>query len=178
MAELTTIARPYAKAVFEYALAAQETGQWSQMLGVLARITRQSKVTALLASPALTAQQRIAAVLDICGDEISASGANFVRVVGENHRLPLLTEISAQFEHLKAQWEKTVDVEITSANELDPAMLDKFKSALKARLEREVRVQLAVDENLIGGAVIRAGDTVIDGSVRGRLSKLNETLIP
>lgn len=178
MAELTTIARPYAKAAFEHAVAAEQLGQWSQMLALLANITGQEKVAVLLASPALTAQQRVAAVLDICGEEINVTGSNFVHVVGENHRLPLMAEISEQFEHLKAQWEKTADVEITTASELNPETLEKFKRALKARLERDVRVQVAVDEALIGGAIIRAGDTVIDGSVRGRLSKLNETLIP
>ena len=101
---------------------------------------------------------------------------NFIRVLADNHRLKLLPQIYQQFEILKANREKTVEVNVVSAMEITAEQQEKLASALSAKLERTVNMQVSIDSTLIGGAVVRAGDTVIDGSIRGRLSKLAEAL--
>jgi F-type H+-transporting ATPase subunit delta len=176
MAELSTLARPYAKAAFEYANARGALAQWSSMFATLAGVVASERVSQQLSAPALTAEQQSKLLLDLCGDEIDAAGANFVRTLAANKRLPLLAAIREQFEQLKAQQEKTVEVEITSAFELDAAMQEKLATALKSKLSRDVKVHASVDPTLIGGVLIRAGDTVIDSSVRGRLAKLAEAM--
>ena len=110
--------------------------------------------------------------IELIGDELSAPVGNFVRVLADNKRLPLLAEIAAQFEQLKAQQEKSVNVEVASAFPLPDALADKLAQALRGKLQREVSINTVVDQSLLGGVVVRAGDVVIDGSVRGRLAKL------
>ena len=115
-------------------------------------------------------------MIAICGDELSEQGKNFLVVLSENRRLQLLPEISHQFDILKANREKAIDVEVTAALELDADQQQMLSDALSAKLERKVNMQVRLDKSLLGGAVIRAGDTVIDGSIRGRLAKLAESL--
>lgn len=176
MAELSTLARPYAKAAFEYANSRGALAQWSSMFATLAGVAAQERVSQQLVSPALTAEQQTKLLLSLCGDALDAAGANFVRTLAANKRLPLLATIRELFEQLKAQQEKTVDVEIASAFELDAAMQEKLATALKSKLSRDVKLRASVDPSLVGGVVIRAGDTVIDSSVRGRLAKLAEAM--
>ena len=176
MAELSTLARPYAKAAFEYAADANNLQGWSNSLAIVAAVTQQHVVVKLLSSPSYTAAQQAEKTIDVCGDEIDDKVRGFMRVLAENHRLKLLPQISQQFEVLKANREKTVDVCVISASEISAEQQNKLASALSAKLEREVNMQVSIDDTLIGGAVIRAGDTVIDGSIRGRLSKLSEAL--
>jgi len=113
---------------------------------------------------------------DVCGDKLNDAAKNLVAVLAENKRLPLLPEIAALFEELKAQLQNTVDVVVTSAYELTSDQADKLAQALKAKLNCDVRLSSEVDESLVGGAIIRAGDLVIDGSVTGKLSKLAEAM--
>jgi len=115
-------------------------------------------------------------LIEICGDALNDQGKNFITVLSENRRLQLLPDISQQFDVLKANREKAVDVEVTAAHELDAEQQQKLSDALSTKLERKVNMQVRLDKNLLGGAVIRAGDTVIDGSIRGRLAKLAESL--
>lgn len=176
MAELSTIARPYAKAAFECAVAAAALPQWSAALGLLAELAKEPRVIGLLETPNLTSNSKADQLVALCGDTLDAQGANFVRTLAENRRLALLPQIQQQFESLKANLEKTVNVELIAATAMDPAQLEKLEQALKARLQRDVKIDVSVDKALLGGAVIRAGDTVIDGSVRGRLAKLAEAL--
>jgi len=176
MAELSTLARPYAKAAFEYANANGALAHWSSMFATLAGVVMQERVGQQLAKPALTAEQQTKLLLDLCGDTLDVAGGNFVRTLAANKRLTLLPAIRELFEQLKAQQERTVDVEITSAFELDAAMQEKLATALKSKLSRDVKVHASVDQSLIGGVLIRAGDTVIDSSVRGRLAKLAEAM--
>lgn len=176
MAELATLARPYAKAAFEYALAANALDQWSGMLALAAQVAQQDTVKKLLGTPSLTAASKGQAFTDICGDALDAKGQNFVKNLAANNRLGLLAQISQIFEAFKAQRDKTVDVEIISAFELAGGLQDKLANALSANLDRKVNVQSSIDKSLLGGVVIRAGDTVIDGSVRGRLAKLAEAM--
>lgn len=176
MAELSTLARPYAKAAFEYAADAGDLQGWSSSLAVAAAVAQQDAVEKLLSSPSYTAAQQAEKVVEICGDALTPKTLNFVQVLAENRRLQLLPQIYQQFEVLKANREKTVDVSVTAAVQISAEQQEKLASALSAKLERTVNMQVAVDSSLIGGAVVRAGDTVIDGSIRGRLAKLAEAL--
>lgn len=176
MAELTTLARPYAKAAFEVAVQDSGLDNWSKMLRVTASVATQDAVRSLLINPALSSEQVAQSFIDVCSEELDEKGRNFVRLLAENKRLELLPEISGLFEHLKAIQEKSVDVEITTAFEISSDITDKLAQSLKSRLQREINMATNVDADLIGGAVIRAGDTVIDSSVRGKLTKLAESL--
>lgn len=176
MAELTTLARPYAKAAFEVAVFADSLQTWSGMLAQVANVVSNESVSALLASPSLTGESQAQIVIEICGDEINAQVQNFVSVLSENKRLSLLPEIVGLFDILKAEQEKTVDVEISTAFELVGDTELKLAKAIKEKLNREVKIHSQIDKNLIGGMVIRAGDLVIDDSVRGKLHKLAEAM--
>lgn len=176
MAELSTLARPYAKAAFQVAYGSQALEQWSAMLATLTAVADDSKVKALLSSPSATAEQKAAQVIDLCGDALDGAGSNFVKTLAANQRLPLLPFIREQFETLKAALEKTVDVELTTAMALDDAQVDQLVAALKQRSQCDVSISSSVDASLLGGAVIRIGDTVIDGSLRGRLTELSHAL--
>ena len=176
MAELSTLARPYAKAAFQYAADANDLQGWSQNLAVVAAVAQQDAVVKLLSSPSYTAAQQAEKTIEVCGDAINDKIRGFMQVLAENRRLQLLPQIYQQFEVLKANREKTVEVDVVSATEISTEQQNKLASALSAKLEREVNMQVSVDDSLIGGAVVRAGDTVIDGSIRGRLAKLAEAL--
>jgi F-type H+-transporting ATPase subunit delta len=124
----------------------------------------------------MTSQQQAEAVITVCGDVLDTNGQNFVKVLSDNKRLSLLPEISKQFEQHKAALEKNVEVEVSTAFELDAASIEALGNALKTKLERDVKVNTVVDKSLVGGVYIRAGDIVIDSSVRGRLAKLAEAM--
>jgi F-type H+-transporting ATPase subunit delta len=172
VAERATIARPYAKAAFEYARDANALAQWSQGLKAAAEIVADPRVAPLTKSPQWSAADLVSLITDVAGDKLDAGMQNFVRVLAENHRLLLLPEIAAHYEMLRSAVENTIDVEVVSAVPLDAAQTEKLERALSTRLKRRVRMQNAVDSTLLGGAVVRAGDLVIDGSLRGRLQRL------
>tara|TARA_B110000503_G_scaffold139228_1_gene227155 strand:- start:1574 stop:2110 length:537 start_codon:yes stop_codon:yes gene_type:complete len=176
MAELSTLARPYAKAVFEYAVDAGDLKSWSDSLKVASAIAQADKVVQFIGSPGCTSAQQAAKIIEICGDAINEKTRGFLLVLAENKRLKLLPQISKQFEALKANKEKTIDVSVVSAVQLSDVQKNKLASALSTKLEREVNIQTSVDASLIGGVIVRAGDTVIDGSICGRLSKLAQAL--
>jgi len=176
MAELSTLARPYAKAAFEYAVNAKDLQGWSDSLKTVAAICQNDKVVSLLNSPSITLVQQAKRTIEICGDEINLKTQGFISVLAENKRLKLLPQISKQFEMLKANREKTIEVSVVSAVELSNTQKNTLASALSAKLEREVNMKVSVDAALIGGAIIRAGDTVIDGSICGRLTTLAQAL--
>ena len=172
MAERATIARPYAKAAFEYAREAKAFADWSQGLKVAAEIVSDSRLAALTKSPQWSQADLVSIIADVAGAKLNPAMQNFVRILAENHRLLLLPEISAHFEDLRSGVENTVDVEVISAIALNGAQADKLAQALSARLKRTVRMQNTVDAALLGGAIVRAGDLVIDGSLKGRLQRL------
>ena len=176
MAELSTLARPYAKAAFEFAADAGDLQGWSSSLATAGAVAQQPAVVKLLSSPSSTAAQQAAAVIEICGDALSATGQNFIAILSENRRLQLLPQISHQFDIMKANREKAVEVDVVAAHEMGADQQQQLSDALSAKLERKVNMQVSLDKSLLGGAVIRAGDTVIDGSIRGRLTKLAESL--
>ena len=175
--ELTTIARPYARAAFSQALdEASGLANWSRMMGLLSAAVRNSAVQVALDNPKLTINDEAAIVIDIMGEELSPLGQNFVRVLADYDRISLLPQIAEMFELLKAHHEKTMDVEVVSAYEVDEATGKALASGLKQKLQREINLSSSVDVSLIGGAIIRAEDTVIDNSVRGKLEKLSQVL--
>ncbi|MDE0177954.1 MAG: F0F1 ATP synthase subunit delta [Gammaproteobacteria bacterium] len=176
MAEIATLARPYANAVFDLARSAGRMTEWSPMLALLARAVETDQVKELIAAPSLAPAVKAHQLIDVVRDDIDDRCRRFVNVLADNHRLELLPEISTQFEALKAGAEQTLDVEITAAVELTDQQVDAYTQALRQRFDQAVNVNVEVDAGLVGGAVIRAGDTVIDGSVRGRLTRLVESL--
>ena len=176
MSELSTLARPYAEAVFRLAQGEKDLAGWSSRLQSLALIVSDAQVARLIADPAVAADRVAGLIVEVAGSDLGERGSNFVKVLAENDRLSLLPEIGAQFETLKADAEGTLEATITSAQELSQAQLDELVAGLKARFNRTVNVQVAVDPELIGGAVIAIGDQVIDGSVKGRLQRMSFAL--
>ena len=177
MSKFTTLARPYARAAFETALETGRLNEWSTMLGLLATVSQVENVARYLGTPSLHADQQAQALIDLCAEELDNEMGNFVKVLAGKKRLPLLPDIAELFNELKAERERAIDVDVISAFELGDAARQKLQDALKERLQREIKLVTSIDKSLIGGVVIRAGDMVIDGSVRGKLNKLVETMI-
>jgi len=176
MAELSTLARPYARAAFEYADSENALDAWLTELQLIAAVVAERAVQTLLSDPARTTEAQAETFVELCGDALGESRKRFVHVLAENRRLGLATQIMEQFAALKAQREQTVDVEMHSPFEVPDEVRERVAQALSKRLQRDVVVNTEIDTSLIGGVLIRAGDLVIDGSVRGRLGKLAEAL--
>jgi F-type H+-transporting ATPase subunit delta len=176
MAEVNTVARPYTKAAFEYALDKGALDQWSDMLTTASAVAQDELMVRVLGNPALTSEQKAEALIFVCEDEIDEAGKNYVSLLAENQRLPLLSEISAQFEQLKANQQQSVEIDVTTAFDLDEQQQQKLAQALGTKLGREVNLSSTVDKSILGGVVIRTNDLVIDGSVRARLAKLAEAM--
>lgn len=175
MSELTTIARPYAKAAFDLAVEKSELDQWSEMLAFAAEVARNETIAELL-DGSYSAEKLTEIFLSVCGEQLNELGQNLIKVMAENGRLKALPEVCAQFMALRHELEKQIDVEVVSAVALDQAQLDAISSKLEVRLERKVKLNCSVDETLVAGVVIRAGDLVIDNSVRGRVRRLSDAL--
>lgn len=176
MADYNTLARPYAKAAFEYALSEGKLSDWSSMLQLVAEAASNKEVARLIKSPTLDSEAKAEVLLEICASKIDAQGGNFIKLLSEKSRLPLIPVIAEIYEAFKAEQEKAIDAVITSAMALDKVQQQALADALKKRLNREVNIELKVDKHLIGGVIIRTGDLVIDGSIRGKLAKLAESL--
>lgn len=176
MAELSTLARPYARAAFEYADKEQALDAWQAELQLVAAVVAEPAVKTLLGDPSLTTEEQAQRFIDLCGEELGDSRRRFVRVLAENRRLGLAAQVAEQFAALKAQREQSVEVEMRSAFDVPDEIRERLAEALSKRLDRQVVVTTRTDSSLLGGVLIRAGDMVIDGSVRGRLNKLAEAL--
>ena len=176
MADKTTIARPYAKAAFQEARGENRLGPWSDSLRTAAAVAADPRVESLLGNPRVTSSELAQLVIDIAGPQLGDHGANFVRTLAENHRLGYLREISTLFDELKDEAEKIVDVTVTSAAPLDDTQRKTLTAALERKLKRGIRMQCLTDPSLIGGAVLQAGDLVIDGSLRTQLNRITYEL--
>lgn len=171
MADKSTIARPYAKAAFEVAGTAR-LGPWSEALRAAATVVADPRVGTLLGNPRVSPGELADLVIGVACEGLDPEGRNFIRMLADNHRLNVLPEIAARFEQLKAEAEGTIDVTVTSAVPLNEAQRSELAAALEHRLKRTVRLQCVTDAKLIGGAVLRAGDWVIDGSLLARLRRI------
>jgi F-type H+-transporting ATPase subunit delta len=176
MSELTTTARPYAKAAFDIASANVEQQKWTDMLAFMSAVAHDPTMIALLDSPKLSHSQAAELFISVCEEKLDQRGKNFIKLLAENDRIALLPEITALYEHFRAEAEGTIDAEVISAEHVSESQLSKIAAALKSRLGKEVRLTSKIDASLIGGAIIRAGDLVIDGSISGRLEKLTTAL--
>ena len=176
MAEFTTIARPYAQAAFKLAQQTQALAAWSDMLGVAAVIAADPDMRKLLDNPRVTADQLAELFIDIGGERFDDSGRNLIRLLAERRRLLVLPEIFGLFEQFKSEAEGAVTAQLITAFPATDAQKATVAAALKKRFGRDVQLEYITDPSLMGGAIVRAGDLVIDGSVRGKLTRLGTAL--
>jgi len=176
MAEKSTLARPYAQAIFSLAKAANDYATWGNALSALADVTNATPIKAILGHPKVSNDQLVDVVMDAVGSVANDKLANAVRLLAENGRLNVVPEIVVLYAGYRAEAERRVDATVTAAYEVTAAQQDAIKTALKTRLGRDVALTCHIDQSLVGGAVIRAGDLVIDGSVTSKLNKLNLAL--
>jgi len=175
MAEMTTVARPYAIAAFNYAVENQAVDQWLETLTFAVEVAKNKVVDDLLRGGAsVTTSTEL--FINICGDQLNENSQNFIKVLAENKRLIALPEILVMFVELKAEYEKEIEVEVTSATELSQLQQQEISGSLEKRLARKVKLNCSVDADLIAGFVVQAGDLVIDGSFKSKLNRLAETL--
>ena len=176
MAELTTLARPYAKAVFGAAQDQKAVDLWDQALAFAAQVAADQEVKNILANPGLSEQRKAELFADCFEEPLPEALRNFLLILAENKRLPLLPEISALFSLYRADLERTVKLKVSTAFEMTEEQQQKLIEALSKKLERKVALETAVDQSLIGGVVVNTGDLVIDASVRGKLAKMARAL--
>jgi F-type H+-transporting ATPase subunit delta len=176
MQEKTTLARPYAVAAFEQARDEGKLKDWSAMLRVLSQVVSDPQMQVILDNPRLNSTTLTDIVLDVCGKYLSDYGKNFVKVLVNARRLPLAPHIFTLFEEKRMDSEGIAEVEVVSAYPLESAQQQKIADAMGKRLGKKIEISTRTDKSLIGGAVIRAGDSVIDASIRGRLKHLGNTL--
>ena len=175
MSEWTTIARPYAQAAFDYAVESKTVAQWQEMLVFTAEVSKNETVKSLLTGS--VAAEKLAEIFNgVCGEQLDQQGQNLVKVLAENRRLQALPDISILFNQLKAEFDKEIDVDITSAVKLNKKQQTDIGKSLEKRLARKVKLNCSVDPTLIAGVKIKAGDTVIDGSVKSKLNRLTDAL--
>ncbi|MEF3109060.1 F0F1 ATP synthase subunit delta [Raoultella sp. WB_B2P2-3] len=175
MSEFVTVARPYAKAAFDFAVEHKGVERWQDMLAFAAEVTKNEQMAELL-SGALAPETLSEAFIAVCGELLDDSGQNLIRVMAENGRLKVLPDVLEQFIHLRAASEATAEVEVISATQLSEEQLAKIADAMEKRLSRKVKLNCKIDKSVLAGVIIRAGDMVIDGSVRGRLDRLADVL--
>ena len=175
MSEFVTVARPYAKAAFDFAVEHQSVERWQDMLAFAAEVTKNEQMAELL-SGALAPETLAESFIAVCGEQLDENGQNLIRVMAENGRLRVLPDVLEQFIHLRAASEAIAEVEVTSATALSEEQLAKISTAMEKRLSRKVKLNCNIDKSVMAGIIIRSGDMVIDGSVRGRLDRLADVL--
>ncbi|OFZ99376.1 MAG: ATP synthase F1 subunit delta [Betaproteobacteria bacterium RIFCSPLOWO2_02_67_12] len=176
MAEPSTIARPYAEAAFRLADAQGKLAEWSAALANLAAVAADARVRSAIGDPTLSAPRIAGLVISVLDGKLSAEAENFVRVLADNRRLELLPEIRAQYDALRNEREGVIEAEVFSAFELDEAQLAGLIARLESTTGRQVKAQVRLDKELIGGIKVVLGDKVIDGSVRAQLGALENAL--
>lgn len=176
MATRTTLARPYAKAAFGYAREQGTLADWDAMLRTAAAIAEDARVSALLGDPRIAREQLAELFAEVGGEHFSQPFANFLRLLAHNRRLGVLADIAALFARHRAEAERTLDVDVVSAVPLSEEQRRRLSEALAKRFGREVSLHCDTDAAVLGGFVVRAGDTVIDGSLRGKLQRMGERL--
>ncbi|MFZ4832225.1 F0F1 ATP synthase subunit delta [Rouxiella sp. Mn2063] len=175
MSEFVTVARPYAKAAFDFAVEHQSLDRWQSMLAFTAEVTRDKNIQELLAG-ASAPEHLSATFIAVCGEQLDQAGQNLIKVMAENKRLRALPDVLAQFIELRDALEAIAEVDVTSASPLSEEQQAKIAAAMEKRLSRKVKLNCKIDKSVLAGVVIRAGDMVIDGSVRSRLVRLADVL--
>lgn len=176
MAELVTIARPYAEAIFALAKERDELSKWSDMLTLLVTVFDDRRIQAAIANPKVTKADIERLILAVCGEQIDANARNFIQLLVENGRLSAVAEIRRLFDLLKSEDEGIVEAQISSAFPLDGQELEKIVSLLSKRYQKNISPTVDVDSDLIGGITVQVGDKVWDASVRGRLQAMAAAL--
>ena len=176
MEDVSALARPYGLAAFNQAREEGKIEEWSNMFQLLVRILADATMQGLIANPKVNNQQLAELIIDVGGDGLSKTGGNLVRIMAENERLAEMAGVAAIFEEERDRTEGRSHVDVTSAFELTDTQRKNIADSMSKRLGTEVDISVTVDKSLIGGVVIRAGDTVIDASLRGRLSQLGQSL--
>jgi F-type H+-transporting ATPase subunit delta len=176
MSSLTTLARPYAKAAFELADADNATARWDEMLALASSLVSDETMARLLQSPEVGSRQMVNVLSDIAGDSFDSRFTDYLSVLAENKRFPLIPEISVLYRKLREEADRLLRVRVISAYALDEDQADRLKGALARRFEREILLESEVDRSIIGGAIVYAGGQVIDGSLKDRLAKLSNSL--
>ena len=176
MVELVTLARPYAKAVFAQAQATNTLDQWSEKLSWLSVMATDTVFSERMHNPTIASTQLLTDMSQVMGEQFDASCASFIKILIENSRLDTLPAIARLFEQYKATAQQTIEVQMISAFDVTDEQNRRFSDLLGKRFGQQVKLQCLVDSTLIGGAIIRAGDNVIDGSLSGKLSRLMQTL--
>ena len=175
MSELTTVARPYARAAFEFAVSNNNIEAWSTMMFFAAEVARDATMAKLLTRD--KAPKELADLfINICGDQLDENGQNFIKVLAENGRLSVLPRITQLFAGLETEYNKEIDADVVSAYALSKTQLTELSISLEKRLARKVNLNCSIDKSLIAGMVITAGDLVIDSTASGQLSRLSHTL--
>ncbi len=172
MAEVITIARPYADAVFKSAVASGTLPVWSDMLRLLAAITEDNRIKQLIGNPIVSAKQLTELFLNICGDRLNDKGRNLILLLIENNRIEILSHVSVLFEQLKAAHEGVLEAKIVSAFAISDNQLNQLVAGLERKFKRKIEVKVSVDPELIGGVKVEIGDEILDASVRGKLETM------
>ncbi len=176
MSSLTTLARPYAKAAFELAMSDSSLAAWDDLLFTVAGVTADASMAGWLQSPHSTAGKAVEIIVEAIGGEVDARFQGYLGVLADNDRLPLCAEISRMFQQLRQQAEKRLEVRVVSATPLQRSEAERMQAALAKRFACEITLSNDVDPEILGGAIIYAGDQVIDGSIKGRLKRLEVSL--
>jgi F-type H+-transporting ATPase subunit delta len=176
MAEISTIARPYAVAIFNLAKEENALSEWSDMLSLMSGIIENDDINSFINDSKVLDTDREKLILNICGDKINASGQNLIKLLVEYKRLSILSEIALLFEELKAKDEGVIEAEIIMADQPDKKMVENLLKSLEKRFNKKIEGKVVIDKSIVGGTKIIVGDTVIDASVRGQLDNLAYTL--
>ena len=177
MSELATLARPYASAVFKRSKETTTTTNWSDSLAFMSAVMANEDMMRVVSNPKVNKDQLAELVLDVCNKRIDKEATNFLKLLLQNNRLQLLPYIAKQFEALKADDEGYVDVEVVTAYAFTKEAKEKFSGNLEKAFNKKIHMNVTLDKSLIGGVLVRAGDRVIDGSVRGQLQHLQKALM-
>jgi F-type H+-transporting ATPase subunit delta len=175
MSELTTVARPYAKAAFDFAVEKQTVAQWQEMLVFAGAVAQDASIKEILKG-AYSASKLAEIFIGVCGEQIDENGQNLIRVLAENKRLSALPDVATLFNQYKAEFDKEIEVDVTSAIKLTKTQQTSISAALEKRLSRKVNLICNVDKTIVAGLIIKAGDTVIDGSIQTKLNRLADAL--
>jgi len=172
MSEQMSLARPYAKAIFELARDAGDYARWSDQLELLAMMAQDSSMVEVISNPDVSEQQLAELIIDVAGDQLDEQGRNLVKLLARNNRVTVVADINQQFLVLRDDAEQVIEAQLITASDVNDAQKKTIEAALSSRLGKQIKLEATVDESLIGGAIVRAGDWVVDGSVKAQLQDL------